>query len=57
MKPQNATSPLPPLEFPPGMMPVIPAAAAEVSAKSTASDCLYQIAALTAGAFFLATLL
>jgi hypothetical protein len=56
MNPQNATSPLPPLELPPSMLPVIPAAA-EVSANSTASDRLYQIAALAAGAIFLATLL
>jgi hypothetical protein len=56
MNPQNATSPLPPLELPPSMLPVVPAAA-EGSAKSTGSDYLYQIAALAAGAFLLATLL
>jgi hypothetical protein len=56
MNPQNATSPLPPLDLPPSLAPVVPLAA-EVSANSTASDCLYQIAALAAGAIFLATLL
>jgi hypothetical protein len=56
MNPQNATSPLPPLDLPPSLLPVIPVAA-EVPPNSTASDCLYQIAALTAGAIFLATLL
>jgi hypothetical protein len=55
MNPQNATSPLPPLDLPPSLLPVVPLAA-EVSANSTA-DCLYQIAALAAGAIFLATLL
>jgi hypothetical protein len=55
MNPQNATSPLPPLELPPSLLPVVPVA--EVSANSTAADCLYQIAALAAGAIFLATLL
>jgi hypothetical protein len=56
MNPQNAPSPLPPLDLPAGILPVIPAAA-EGSANSTGSECLYQIAALIAGAFLLATLL
>ena len=32
-------------------------ASLQVSAKSSASDCLYQLAALTAGIIFLATLI
>jgi hypothetical protein len=56
MNPQNEKSPLPPLNLPASMMPVVPAAA-EGSATSAGSDCLYQFAALTAGAFLLVTLL
>lgn len=56
MNPQNATSQLPPLDLSPSILPVVPLAA-EVSANSAVSDCLYQIAALTAGAIFLVTLL
>ena len=47
---------LPPLDLPPSLLPVVPAAA-EGSASLAVSDCLYQLAALTAGAFLLATLL
>jgi hypothetical protein len=56
MNPQNERSPLPPLDLAPSLLPVAPTAA-EGSAASAASDCLYQFAALTAGAFLLATLL
>jgi hypothetical protein len=56
MNPQNERSPLPPLDIPANLLPVVPAAA-EGSSASAMSDCLYQFAALTAGAFLLATLL
>jgi hypothetical protein len=56
MNPQNVRSPLTPLELPASPLPVVPAVA-EGLATSAASDCLYQFAALTAGAFLLATLL
>lgn len=56
MNPQNERSPLPSLNLPTSLLPVAPAAA-EGSATSTASDCLYQFAALAAGVFLLATLL
>jgi hypothetical protein len=51
---QNARSPLPPNELPPSLLPVVPVS--EKPAIMT-SDLLYQLAALTAGAFLLATLL
>jgi hypothetical protein len=53
---QNERSPLPPLDLSASLLPTVPAAA-DGSATSAASDCLYQFAALTAGAFLLATLL
>jgi hypothetical protein len=56
MNPQNERSPVQSLELPPSLLPVIPAVA-ERPATSIASDRLYQLAALTAGAFLLATLL
>jgi hypothetical protein len=56
MNPQNERSPLPPLDVAVSLLPVAPAAA-EGSSASAMSDCLYQFAALTAGAFLLATLL
>jgi hypothetical protein len=56
MNPQNERLPLPPLDIPASLLPVAPAAA-EGSSPSAMSDCLYQFAALTAGAFLLATLL
>jgi hypothetical protein len=56
MNAQNERSPLPPLDLTASLVPVVPASA-EGSAASAASDCLYQFAALTAGAFLLATLL
>jgi hypothetical protein len=49
-------SPLPPMDLPASLLPALPATA-EGPATSTASDCLYQFAALTAGAFLLVTLL
>jgi hypothetical protein len=52
MNPPIERPPLPPLDLP---LPVVPAAA-EGSASLAVSDCLYQLAALTAGAFLLATL-
>jgi hypothetical protein len=56
MNPPNERSPLPPLNLAVSLLPVAPAAA-EGSSASAMSDCLYQFAALTAGAFLLATLL
>lgn len=56
MNPQNQRSTLPPHELPPSLLPVVPAATQEVAA-STMEDRLYQLAALTAGAFLLASLL
>jgi hypothetical protein len=56
MNPQNERSPLPPLDIPASLLPVAPAAV-EGSSAAAMSDCLYQFAALTAGAFLLATLL
>jgi hypothetical protein len=53
---QNERAAIPKIDLPPSLLPVVPAAAQE-SAPSTGSDRLYQIAALTAGAIFLATLL
>ena len=56
MTPQNQRSTLPPIEMPPSMLPVVPATTQE-SAATTMEDRLYQLAALTAGAFLLASLL
>jgi hypothetical protein len=56
MNPQNQRSTLPPIEMPPSLLPVVPAATEE-SAVTTMEDRLYQLAALTAGAFLLASLL
>jgi hypothetical protein len=56
MNPQNEKSPLPPRNLQVGPLPVVPVVA-EGSATSAGSDCLYQFAALTAGAFLLVTLL
>jgi hypothetical protein len=53
MNTQKEKSPLPPLDLPASLLPSVPAAARG----SAASDCLYQFAALTVGAFLLATLL
>jgi len=55
MNPQKDKSPLPPPDLPASLLPV--PAAAKGSATSGTSDCLYQFAALTAGAFLLATIL
>jgi hypothetical protein len=56
MNPQKDKSPLPALSLPASLVPAIPATA-KGSATSVTSDCLYQFAALTAGAFLLATLI
>jgi hypothetical protein len=53
---QKEKSPLPPLDVRASLLPEAPAAV-KVSGASTTSDCLYQFAALTVGAFMLATLL
>jgi hypothetical protein len=55
MIPQNERSPLPPTELPPSLLPVAPVA--EKPTVILTSDRLYQLAALTAGAILLATLL
>jgi hypothetical protein len=55
MIPQNERSPLPPNELPPSLLPVV--SVSEKPAAIMTSDLLYQLAALTAGAFLLATLL
>ena len=57
MNSPNDKSPLPP-NLPASLLPAIPAAAnGSASATSGASDCLYQFAALTVGAFLLATMM
>jgi len=56
MNPQKEKSLLPPLDVRASLLPEAPAAA-KASVTSTTSDCLYQFAALTVGAFMLATLL
>jgi hypothetical protein len=55
-KEKKERSPLLPPDPPASLLPVV-SAYAEGSATSATSDCLYQFAALTAGAFLLATLL
>jgi hypothetical protein len=55
MNPQRDKSPLPQLNLPTSLLPAVPAAA--IGSATVTSDCLYQFAALTAGAFLLATLL
>ncbi len=55
MNTPNARAPLPPTELPPSLLPV--ASGPEKTASIMTSDRLYQLAALTAGAFLLATLL
>jgi hypothetical protein len=55
MNPQKNKSPLPTPNLPTSLLPVVPAAA--IGSATATSDCLYQFAALTAGAFLLATLL
>jgi hypothetical protein len=56
MNPQKEKSPLPLLDVRASLLPEA-SAAAKASVTSTTSDCLYQFAALTVGAFMLATLL
>jgi hypothetical protein len=59
MNPQKDKSPLPSSDLPTCLLPAASAAAkgSVGSATSATSDCLYQFAALTAGAFLLATML
>jgi len=52
---QNERSSLPTTKVPPSLLPVAPVP--EQSTAMMTSDCLYQLAALTAGVFLLATLL
>jgi hypothetical protein len=56
MHPQREKSPLLPLDLPANLLSAVPVAS-EGSAASATSDCLYQFAALIAGAFLLVTLL
>ena len=57
MSPQNDKSPLSP-NLPASLLPAVPAVAnGSATATSGASDYLYQFAALTVGAFLLATIL
>ena len=57
MNPQNDKSPLSP-NLPASLLPAVPAVAnGSATATSGASDYLYQFAALTVGAFLLATML
>ncbi|MEI9981263.1 MAG: hypothetical protein WDN23_20135 [Edaphobacter sp.] len=51
----NQTMPIPSTELPPGMLQVAPGS--ERPTAILTADRLYQLAALTAGAFLLATLL
>jgi hypothetical protein len=59
MNPQKEKTLLPPPALPASLLAAVPAAAKEFSgsAASVTSDCLYQFAALTVGAFLLATML
>jgi hypothetical protein len=60
MNAQRDKSPLPLQNFADSLLPAVPAAAkgsSGLSAASATSDCLYQFAALTVGAFLLATML
>jgi hypothetical protein len=55
---KNDKSPLPPTSLPVSLLQAVPADAKGSGAVTyMASDCLYQFAALTAGAFLLATML
>jgi hypothetical protein len=56
MNPQNDKSPLSP-NLPASLLPAVPVANGSATATSGASDRLYQFAALTVGAFLLATML
>ncbi|HTC74679.1 MAG TPA: hypothetical protein VK684_03825 [Edaphobacter sp.] len=53
MDQQKDKSQLPPSSLPASLLPAVPA----VAKGSATSDCLYQFAALTAGAFLLVTML
>jgi hypothetical protein len=60
MNVQRDKSQLPLQSFADSLLPAVPAAAkgsSGLSAASATSDCLYQFAALTVGAFLLATML
>jgi hypothetical protein len=58
MNSQKDRSTFPPPNLPASLLPVVPAAANGTgSVTSVTSDCLYQFAALTAGAFLLATMI
>jgi hypothetical protein len=58
MNPKNDKTPLPPSNLPVSLLEAVPAdAKGSGSATSVTSDCLYQFAALTAGAFLLATMI
>jgi hypothetical protein len=56
MDQQKDKSQLPPSSLPASLLPAVPAVA-KGSATYATSDCLYQFAALTAGAFLLVTML
>jgi hypothetical protein len=56
MNPQKEKSPLPPPDLTASLLAAVPVPA-KGSAASATSDCLYQFAALTVGAFLLATML
>jgi hypothetical protein len=55
MKAQNCRSQLSTVELPASLLPVVPVP--EKTATTMTADLLYQLAALTAGAFLLVTLL
>jgi hypothetical protein len=55
MNPQNHRSQLPTVDLPASLLPVVPAP--EKPTAPLTSDLMYQLAALTAGAFLLMTLL
>ena len=57
MNPQKDKSPRPPSNLPASLLPAVPAAAKGACRLPAYADRLYQFAALTAGAFLLATLL
>jgi hypothetical protein len=60
MNPQRDKSPLPLPDLAESLLPAVPAAAngsSGLSGASVTSDCLYQFAALTVGAFLLVTML
>ena len=54
---KNDKSPLPPPSLPVSLLQAVPADANGSGSVTHMADCLYQFAALTAGAFLLATML